>query len=84
MSNKINIEDLVSPSDQKLLELAGGLVEDMGLVADIFKDRNCEDVSTSFMLGIAATLIYRTCNISVDNVDFIKFLAEQAKKDGLD
>lgn len=77
----MEIDDFVSPSDQKLIELAGGLTEDLGIVLEIFKDRNPSDVVTSFAIGQVATIIYRVCNISVNLTDFVKFLAEQAQKE---
>lgn len=80
----MNIDDMVSPSDQRLIDLAGGLVDDLGITMDIFKDRNSNDVSTSFALGLVNTIILRICNISVDGADMVKFLASQAEKDGLD
>ena len=77
----MDINDLVSPSDHKLIELSANLIDDIGVVTDIFKDRNSQQVSTSFAIGLVATFIHSVCNIDPDDKALIKFLAEQAKED---
>lgn len=77
----MDINDLVSPSDQRLLELAGGLTEDLGIVKDIFNDRNTPKVSSSFAFGVVTTVIFRLLNIKVNEEEFLEFLANQVKED---
>lgn len=81
MGKDFNIEDLVSPSDMGLIDLASGLTDDLGGVKDIFADRNTKDVTVSFVLAIIAAVIDRLANIGIHSEDLVKFLAEQAEKD---
>lgn len=75
------INEIISPCDQPLLELAGGLTEDLGIVKDIFGDRNSSDVTTSFVIGVIGTIIRRLANIKVNETDLVNFLGRQIQKE---
>lgn len=74
------LEDLVSPSDMKLIELAAGLTDDLKSVCEIFRDRNSKEVTEAFVLGLSMSLTMALTGVRIDSKDFIIFLQEQIEK----
>ena len=64
----MDIDDIVSESDKKLLELAGGLCCEIASVHEIFEDRNSKEISLAFKLGTVSTLIESIFNVKIDPV----------------
>lgn len=78
----MDLEDMVSPSDMGLIELAGGMLDNLQMVKDIFASRNPKDVTISFATGVATTAAVSMTSININATDFMEFLSDQYEKYG--
>lgn len=78
----MDLEDMVSLSDMRLIELAGGMLDNLQMIKDIFASRNPKDVTVSFATGVATTATVSMTGVNVSATDFIKFINDQYEKYG--
>ena len=77
----MNIGDIVSPGDQKLVDLVTPLLNSIISVLDIFVDRNNSQVTASFAYAIIASMIEGLTGKDIPNADLIDFLMKYEAKD---
>ena len=75
----MNIDDILSPCDQILVDAASAQIDALGFIRDTLRDRNSEQVLGSIVVGIIVCVIYRLCNIEVSHEKLMEFLSSQIK-----
>lgn len=76
------IDDMLSPSDQVLIDLAGGLLRNLCTVKNILADRNSIEVTSCFVVGLINTLARTLTNINIDVIELKHFLNNQLEEHG--
>lgn len=79
-----NIEDYISPSDLKLLDVVCANLDAIQHTTKIFADRNSKEQVSAFVLGTLSTIIEDLTGVLVPAVDLMKFINSHAKEESDD
>lgn len=78
----MNIDDIVSPSDMKLIELASGLCDDLITCFQIFADRNDKRTTSSFVAATLQSLTASAVGKEITTDEYYNFLISLKDREG--
>ena len=79
-----NIEDYISPSDLKLLDVVNANLDAIQHTIEIFADRNSTEQVSALVLGTLSTIIEDLTGVLIPVADLMKFINSHAKEESDD